>query len=481
MGLFEYIKELPEDIMIQLYGNGQSSLSCAQWTCRAIFQSLSPLCRNLVMRLIFISDFSLADIVGWVHDKDAAILDELVEELLSLHVIVKYEGNKYSVADGFKNGIIESLCGYVEPWSDVLYKVDPNDPIPTIIDLENCCILKWNATLEFLVTSSSTIRITAAMEEFLVSAGLMQRLESSGKGRGGGLCITAKGYEYMLLDMRQQVWTFAVECLKTCSSGLLEVISFLFMLSYCRVGQGYPVSALSPAQLRFMSQFCDLGIIFRPGPRSPLFYPTRIAIAMCAMGEQLQSVPLVNAVAAASGGTIAAEEAGTSISHMRIIVETNFQVVAYVTSDLHLHMLRLFVDSHGMIRMPNVAVGHLTRNSVKAALRMGISAAQIISFLEIHAHPLVANKEPIVPENVTDQLLLWEAENVRVTADEGSYVNLAEIASGDYLDVLYEQIVKYARELDVCLWASVEKKALVVTPEGYGQIRAFAESLDNVG
>jgi hypothetical protein len=84
MGLFEYIKELPEDIMIQLYGNGQSSLSCAQWTCRAIFQSLSPLCRNLVMRLIFISDFSLADIVGWVHDKDAAIkVYIIVVELLA--------------------------------------------------------------------------------------------------------------------------------------------------------------------------------------------------------------------------------------------------------------------------------------------------------------------------------------------------------------------------------------------------------------
>ncbi|CAE7483556.1 GTF2H4, partial [Symbiodinium microadriaticum] len=358
---------------------------------------------------------------------------------------------------------------------------------PNVIDLENRCITKWNTTLEYLVTSSGDINITQSMKLFLLQAGLMQQLDTESLASAGGnkvgLRITSKGYEYMLLDTRQQVWLFALECLKcVAAADLAEVISFLFMLSYCKVGECYPVSALSSAQIKFMSQLCDLGIIFRTHFKATVFYPTRIAVSMSCTAEQAQaSVPLVTAVSAASRGTVAVKEAGSSVLAMHIIVETNFQVVAYVKSDLHLHMLRLFVDSHGMIRMPDMAVGHLTRRSIKAALRTGISAAQIISFLEVHAHPLVATRVPIVPENVTDQLFLWEAENVRLKVDDGVCVNLTEIASGEYLDFLFSKLEEYANEIGVCLWSSAAKKSLIITPEGYNQLNLFAETLDAGG
>lgn len=40
-------------------------------------------------------------------------------------------------------------------------------------------------------------------------------------------------------------------------------------------------------------------------------------------------------------------------------------------------------------RFPNVVVGVLTRDSVRQAFRGGITAEQIISYLEQHAHPSV--------------------------------------------------------------------------------------------
>lgn len=40
-------------------------------------------------------------------------------------------------------------------------------------------------------------------------------------------------------------------------------------------------------------------------------------------------------------------------------------------------------------RFPNLVVGVLTRDSVRQALRGGITADQIISYLEQHAHPNV--------------------------------------------------------------------------------------------
>lgn len=43
-----------------------------------------------------------------------------------------------------------------------------------------------------------------------------------------------------------------------------------------------------------------------------------------------------------------------------------------------------------MYRFPNLVVGVLTRDSVRQALRGGITADQIISYLEQHAHPNVS-------------------------------------------------------------------------------------------
>lgn len=43
-----------------------------------------------------------------------------------------------------------------------------------------------------------------------------------------------------------------------------------------------------------------------------------------------------------------------------------------------------------MYRFPNLIVGVLTRDSVRQALRGGITAEQIISYLEQHAHPNVS-------------------------------------------------------------------------------------------
>ena len=486
MGLFDYIKDLPEQIIMQLYGNYQDPSSNSQWACKAMFQSLTPLSRNVVMRLIFVDEFSLPDLSGWVHLKDKHSLDASIEELLRLHIIVKSRSGPfaYMIDNGFRKSLQDSLCSSSGPWSDIPCDEQTDDK-PSIMELENICISKWNATLEYLVTSRSDISITPAMKVFLLRAGLMQQLENDTpsitmkENSKSELCITSKGYEYMLLDIQEQVWIIVLQCLLNVPTpDTAEVISFLFMLSYCKVGDSYPVRALSRAQYKFMLQLSDLGVIFRTHAKSTVFYPTRIAVSMCSTSDQVQTIPTVAAISIASGGMIPVEEAASHSEAMHIIVETNFQVVAYLTSDLHLHMLRLFVENHGMVRLPNMVVGHLTRGSVKGALRLGISAAQIVSFLEVHAHPLVAHKVPIVPENVTDQLFLWEAENDRIRSNEGIFVNLSEIASGEYLDVLFAQMVEYAHEIGVCLWSSEEKKSLVVTPEGYNQLNAFAESLE---
>lgn len=81
---------------------------------------------------------------------------------------------------------------------------------------------------------------------------------------------------------------------------------------------------------------------------------------------------------------------------------------AYTDSNLQVALLGLFTEllyryreSHESNRVqnitpsvfhrfPNLVVGVLTRDSVRQALRGGITADQIISYLEQHAHPNVS-------------------------------------------------------------------------------------------
>ena len=68
-----------------------------------------------------------------------------------------------------------------------------------------------------------------------------------------------------------------------------------------------------------------------------------------------------------------------------IIIETNFKIYAYTKSPLEIAILNLFV--HFKTRFANMVCGQITRESIRNALYNGITADQIIKFLETHAHP----------------------------------------------------------------------------------------------
>lgn len=72
-------------------------------------------------------------------------------------------------------------------------------------------------------------------------------------------------------------------------------------------------------------------------------------------------------------------------------------------------------------RFPNLVVGVITRDSVRQALRGGITADQIIGYLTQHAHPqmLAAETKHPLPPTVVDQIKLWEMERNRLTYTEG--------------------------------------------------------------
>ncbi|KAG5528153.1 hypothetical protein RHGRI_028930 [Rhododendron griersonianum] len=95
------------------------------------------------------------------------------------------------------------------------------------------------------------------------------------------------------------------------------------------------------------------------------------------------------------------------------------------------------------------------------------SRKQIITFLQQNAHPRVAERIPSVPENVTDQIRLWESDMNRVEMTPASLFD--EFPSRD----VFEAACDFAREYGGVLWEDSKKMRLVVKAEILGQIREF--------
>lgn len=150
------------------------------------------------------------------------------------------------------------------------------------------------------------------------------------------------------------------------------------------------------------------------------------------------------------------------------MVETNFKIYAYTNSTLHVAMLSVFVDI--VARLPNLAIGFITRESLRSALIHGISAQQIYDFLFKHAHPKMRHNNPVIPENIADQIYLWERERNRVSFHAGI------LFDGFNTKEDFEQVREYARDLKVLTWSDSIHFKLSIASAGIDNVRAFIQN-----
>ncbi len=479
------------------------------WACQAIFQSLSPVSKCLVFRILYMTkSFTLSDLRSLV--VNTATYREASQELLQLAIIiedtattnhdnrkrhldsgdildlssddVEYLGISGSNADGTGKSHRETTCLYrvhpyfrihlqqalshpLQPWSKYM---EANIPIidcspPSIDFLNENSRRIWNSdVLAYLLTvvKGDSLKDTT-IDNYLRKSNLLTMIMSESNNNGISTkkyMITSKGYEYMLKDYSHQIWDFLLYTLEesTNSNQREEILLLIFMLSYTEVGKAYPIQALTDIQKTIIRQFVDVGIVYMRSKNAQLFYPSHTAVnmlfgisltntndgnVMSLKGDKLNNNN--NNTLSTIGNIVEVKE-----YELQIIVETNLQVTAYLTTDLHLALLELFVKVQ--VRLPNMAFGRLMRDKVKDAYKAGIQAVQIIDFLQHHAHPIVQNNRPILPPNVTDQLILWENELQRVTYTPASYRDLSSIMNV----ATFQGVVAELERRGVLLWAS---------------------------
>jgi transcription initiation factor TFIIH subunit 4 len=79
-----------------------------------------------------------------------------------------------------------------------------------------------------------------------------------------------------------------------------------------------------------------------------------------------------------------------------IVVETNYRIYAYTSSDLHYAIINLF--SEVMYRFPFMVVAQMSRDSVQQAAGVGIQAKQILHYLRTSSHPTCRKNLHWVPQ-----------------------------------------------------------------------------------
>ncbi|KAI4525460.1 transcription factor Tfb2 [Schizophyllum commune Loenen D] len=441
--LLPFLQSQPQNTLTRLYQRPSS--------CLSIFRLLGPLERQIVMNLLWLESAVPVSTMGaWVVREHQKIYEAALETLGKLH-IVPISPVKLAVHPTFKSSLRQALTGGGTQGSfGIPAEPDGKQQAPDVGKLDGYALERWETILHFMVSSGT------GQESAQPAAGVTYLLKESGlmESRGGTLRITSAGFQFLLLTPHAQLWELLIHYLRLQEANnidLVEVLSFLFMVSTMELGKEYSTENLSASQLVVMDDLRHYGLLWQRKKNYPRFSPTRLATTLTSSAPPLPT----------SSGLTSGPKEGF------IVLETNYRVYAYTDNALQTAVLNLFITPK--YRFPNLVVGSITRESVKRAMSNGITADQIISYLITHAHPQMHKNNPLLPVTVQDQIRLWELERNRTKSQEGFlYTEFASQAD-------YEYVLNYAKQLGVVLWENHAKRCFFAAQEGHANIKSFIE------
>ncbi|KAJ1373832.1 hypothetical protein KIN20_036357 [Parelaphostrongylus tenuis] len=236
---------------------------------------------------------------------------------------------------------------------------------------------RWECILKYLALPSekNMSSVSSTTRELFSAAGFTNDHDAS-----TDLEITSAGFQFLLLSPAQQVWTYMIEYLKLETAkgcDIRPVLDLLIRIIICVVrGSNFSDRAFeinsnwTNDQTNLLMHMRELGLIFIRKRKDGIFFLTPLLTNLCTGTDDEEN-----------GGCIRPLDEQRSGS---IIVETNFRLYAYTSSALQLAILSTFTEM--IYRFNDMSVGVLTRESVRRALQVGITASQIISFLRANAH-----------------------------------------------------------------------------------------------
>lgn len=391
---------------------------------------------------------------------------------------------------------------------------DDTDSKISIDYLDRYCLARWENILHFMVGTEVKELPSVGVLSLLRFAGLME-LPSDRERRDAlngkidndvdldyeeddkksiftlkQLMITKNGFQFLLQEISSQIWTLLIQYLimaEKLKMNPVDVLNFIFLLGSLELGKAYEIDVLSKTQLLMLDDLQDYGLIYHQRD-SKIFYPTRLATSLTSESSSFKTASNVIDQEIQTPRNDKVTNTGS------IIIETNFKIYCYTSSPLQIAILNLFV--HMRSRFANLVTGVVTRESVRTALRNGITAQQIISYLETHAHSGMVEmaeadynkkyefessigntnaieqlKLEILPPTVVDQIKLWQLEMDRVQAFKGY---LYKDFNNDFE---FDKLLSYGEDIGVVLWKDKVKRKFFVSQEGNPQLIDYANKI----
>lgn len=414
--------------------------------CEAILRSLPPLAKKYILQMLYIDvPVTAKAMEEWVladgFSKHRVAIDRLIQLRVFTETSDRKKETSYRLNPTFQTNLQKHLIyGGVLPREPMPSNITVR--LPSLDDLEAYALGQWECFLLQLISSTQTEKLTNFSSSLMkvFQRGLLTQREKEAPR------LTESGFQFLLMDTNAQLWYIMREYISNSEERGVDpadLISFLLELSFHVTGEAYNINTLTEFQRNTIKDLVDLGLVkLQQGRKESWFIPTKLATNL--------SMSLSDTSSRKQGF---------------VVVETNFRLYAYSSSKLHCEILRLF--SRVEYQLPNLIVGAITKESLYNAFENGITAEQIISFLQQNAHPRVAERTPAVPENVTDQIRLWETDLNRVETMPSHLYD--EFPSRD----VFEAACDFAREYGGLLWEDSKKMRLVVKAEIHLHMREY--------
>lgn len=424
--------------------------------CEAVLRSFPPLAKKYVLQMMFINiPVTAKTLEEWVlpdgFSKHKVAVDRLVQLRVFIEVINDRKRERevsYKINPKFQSNMQKYLVsGGILPREPMSSSITGR--LPSLEDLEAYALQQWEHFMLQLINSSQAEKSTNFSSSMMrvFQRGLLSSRENEAPR------LTENGFQFLLMDTNAQMWYIIREYISSSEDRGVDptdLMSFLLELSFHSTGEAYNLNSLTDVQRKAVKDLSDLGLVkLQQGRKESWFIPTKLATNL-----------------SVSSSDSASRKQGF------VVVETNFRLYAYSTSKLHCEILRLFARIE--YQLPNLIVGAITKESLYNAFENGITSEQIVAFLQQNAHPRVAEKKPTVPENVTDQIRLWEADRNRVDM----------IPSHLYEDFpsteLFEAACDFAREFPGgLLWEDSKHMRLIIRGEIHEHMRGFLQRQSN--
>lgn len=422
----------------------------SHWTCQAVFRSLPPLAKMYVLRLLYIDTVVTSKLMDeWILPEYQTKHRVAIDSLEQLRVLLlASEGKKeqnYKLNPKFQKQLRQALTSGGGP---------PRDPLPSSVavrlpssmELESYAMRQWEGVLLQLVsTAFPESSHDVPRDRFVIETFQRAKLLDSAMGSAR---LTEAGFQFLLMDTSYQLWQIVREYISAAEDrgiNSVELIRFLLELGFHVVGQPYNRDTLTNTEQMVLDEIKVLGLVqLQQGMKHRWFIPTKLATNLA---------------------TSLSEVSSRQPAEGFLIIETNFRLYAYTSSKLQIQILRLFARIEYLL--PNLAVGILNKESIQIAFASGITAEQIISFLNQNAHPHVAQKSPPVPETVSDQIRLWETDSNRVNYISSYFYD--DFPSKE----IFESVCMFAQDRNGLVWQDSSKRRLIVQADLHEDVRAF--------